>query len=154
MLPTHHAIFGAIFVLALWILFPSIGILGLSIIFLSSVLIDVDHYIYYIFKKRDWSLKNAYDHCYEEGIHWLKLSPKKRAEYKWTPLIFHGVELWLPLLILSYVHEFFLWIFLGISIHLFIDYVELIYRDDSLMSKVSQVYVYFRNKNKKEFKFN
>ena len=53
MYPKHHILLGFIFSVFVFILFPKIGILGVSIIFLSSFLIDVDHYIGYAIRKRD-----------------------------------------------------------------------------------------------------
>ena len=60
MLPKYHVPFGFIFAGIIWILFPIISFNGLLIIFLSSFLIDVDHYTYFVYKKHDFSLKNAY----------------------------------------------------------------------------------------------
>ena len=79
MLPKYHILFGIPFVLICWYLFPQIGILGALIIYFSSFLIDVDHYIYYAFAEKDLSLKNAYN--------WHKLNRAKmkklsRAERK------------------------------------------------------------------------
>jgi len=46
MTPRYHFIIGAIVSLLLW-LHPEINYITASIIFLSSILIDFDHYIYY-----------------------------------------------------------------------------------------------------------
>jgi putative transposase len=59
MLPKYHVLFGFIFSSLIFLIFPSAGWLGFFIIFLSSFLIDVDHYIYYVWKKKDLSLKNS-----------------------------------------------------------------------------------------------
>ena len=56
MLPKYHIIFGFLFSLILFIFFPFIGLGGFLIIFASSVLIDVDHYAYYLFKNKILSI--------------------------------------------------------------------------------------------------
>ena len=45
MLPRWHIIFGAIFTAIIWIFSPETKIIYLSLVFLSSVLIDFDHYL-------------------------------------------------------------------------------------------------------------
>ena len=67
MYPTQHLLLGIIFSLVLLFLFPQIGFLGASIIILSTVLIDVDHYVYYVYKKKDLSLKNSYNWIIKKG---------------------------------------------------------------------------------------
>ncbi len=57
MLIQHHAIVGAV---AAAILYPLFGIFGATIIFLAAFLVDVDHYFIYIYRKKDFSLKNGY----------------------------------------------------------------------------------------------
>ena len=61
MLPKKHIILGLIFSLTLIFLFPAIGWKGFGVIFLSSVFIDIDHYLYFIFKKKDINLMNSYN---------------------------------------------------------------------------------------------
>ena len=57
----HHVFLGVIFSFILFLIFPKIGLIGFSLIILSTIFIDVDHYVYYIYKKKDWSLRNAYN---------------------------------------------------------------------------------------------
>ncbi len=57
MLPKHHVVLGFVISLTVFIIFPSIGLISFLIIWASSVLIDFDHYLYYVFKKKDFSLK-------------------------------------------------------------------------------------------------
>ncbi len=71
----HHVILGFIFSL---ILFPLVGFFSL-IIFISSFMIDIDHYFYYIIKKNDLNLINSINY-------YLK---KHREE---SVLFFHSVE--------------------------------------------------------------
>ena len=55
MLPKWHLFLGFFFALTLFLVFPEIEIAGFLIIFFSTFLMDIDHYIYYVFKKRDFS---------------------------------------------------------------------------------------------------
>jgi len=60
LLPKYHIIYGFVFTLVLSLFF-GIGLLEFILIFTASVLIDVDHYLFYIWKKKDFSLSRAYD---------------------------------------------------------------------------------------------
>ena len=81
MLPKQHLFYGAIFALALFLIFPEIGLIGGLLIFFSTVLIDFDHYIYYVIKKKDLSLKNAYNSYL---LMWKKFFsiPKHKKDYR------------------------------------------------------------------------
>ena len=59
MLPKVHIIVGGIISILLYLLFP-ITILEVSLIFLSSFLIDFDHYLLYVVNKKDFSLKKSF----------------------------------------------------------------------------------------------
>ena len=122
MLPKSHILLGFIFSLILFIIFPKIGIIGFVIIFFSSFLIDVDHYIYYVFKKRDLSLKNAYSWFIQKRKKYLALSRKKRNEVYLKIHFLHGIEPLLILFVLGfYVSEYFFYILIGFAFHLFLD---------------------------------
>lgn len=149
MLPKHHIIFGLIFSTILWLLFPSISLTSLAIIFISSVLIDVDHYLYYLFNEKDFSLSKAYFWFKEKREKWKNLAIKERQRYKRIQLIFHGIEFMVLLVILSFFNTFFFWILIGFLFHMFIDITELLIFKDTIWIKLSQIYVYFSNKRKK-----
>jgi hypothetical protein len=55
------------------------------------------------------------------------------------------------LALLSFLHIFFFWILLGVILHLILDFVVLIYEKEHLSIKTSQIWLWQRNKNKKEF---
>ena len=59
MLPKWHILLGFLFTYVIY-WFTSINIFQASLIFLASILIDFDHYIFCVQKKKDWSFKNAY----------------------------------------------------------------------------------------------
>ena len=153
MLPKYHIVFGMIISLIIYFLFQ-ITFFQFLLIFLSSFLIDVDHYFYYIFKEKNLSLTKAYAWGKKSGRKWDILSLKEKKEYKTPIFIFHGIEFLFLLVILSFFNNLFLYIFLGIIIHLILDFIDIIHTKDLLLYKFSQIYVYIRNKNKKIFNKN
>ena len=149
MLVKSHIIIGAIISTILYLIFQLTPLQTL-IIFLASFLIDVDHYLYYILTKKSLSLKKAHNWFFERRKAWLKLSHKKRKKGKRTILLFHSVWLIILLIILSYIHSIFLFILIGMLIHLTLDYIELIYLKEPLYPKLFPIYVSISNKKKKE----
>ncbi|MEK6878752.1 MAG: metal-dependent hydrolase [Nanoarchaeota archaeon] len=122
MYPKQHFFIGLAFSLLLFLVLPSIGLLGIITITLSSVLIDADHYLYYIYKKKDPSLKNSYYWFRENIKKVLALPEKQRLKFYHGLYIFHGLEILLMLLILSiFVSKHFLFILTGFNLHLFLD---------------------------------
>ncbi|MEK6935707.1 MAG: hypothetical protein AABW67_02885 [Nanoarchaeota archaeon] len=115
MLPKWHVLLGFVFsYIIYW--FSSMTIFQASLIFLASIFIDVDHYFWYGFKKKDWNLKNAF--------YWNKALPKN---HKPIMHIFHTVEFLLLVAILVYFFNPFLFILIGILLHSALDLIEIFY---------------------------
>jgi len=152
MLPLTHAIIGALTSMALFCIFPPIGWFGALVIFLASVFIDVDHYLYYIIKKKDLSLKNAYGWFVNRSNQLRKMSASKRRLYKNAILIFHGVEFLAVLAALSLISPIFKFVIIGCLIHYVLDFIDYMLAKEPLYSKVSQIYTYIKNKKKRELK--
>jgi hypothetical protein len=122
MLPKAHIIAGVLFVTALYFIFPQIGLFNLAIILLSSILIDGDHYIYYIVLKKKFNPI--------EAIHWHKKEmentsslPMEERKKRYTGFYFlHGIE-WLVILFLLgiFINPIFAFVFIGFSFHWIID---------------------------------
>ena len=106
----YHIILGFLFSL---LLSPIVGYFSL-IIFLSSFLIDIDHYFYYVVKKRDFNLINSVNYFLE----------KHRVK---AILFFHSVEFLALLIILSFVNYIFIYISLGIGFHFILDIYSSLY---------------------------
>lgn len=124
MLPKHHILLGTIFAAALFLIFPKIDLIGFLLIIASTVLMDIDHYVYYVFKKRDLSLKNAYKWFIQKRKKYLALSRKKRNEIYTEAHFLHGIEALLILFVLGvYVSKYFLYILIGFAFHLFLDII-------------------------------
>lgn len=150
MYPSQHLILGFLFSLILFVNFPQIGFIGFSLIILSTFLIDVDHYLFYVYKHKDLSLKNAYKWFVKFTEERKKLSEKERKKYKHIIIIFHGVEFWVILALLSFVHIFFFYIFIGVMFHIFLDMVALTRNKMGFSCILSQTYNWFYNKNRKD----
>lgn len=149
MYPKQHILFGMVFAIILISIFPKIGFTGFVIVFLSSVLIDVDHYLYYIYKKKDFNLNKAIKWFTKEEKYFSSLSRGERNKFYMGFFFLHGIEVVLIILILAiFVSKYFLFIFLGISFHLLLDYLyQPLYWDR--IEKISLIYDYFNNKNLK-----
>ena len=122
----YHFSFGIIFTILLYFLFsPIIPPWGLLIIFLSSFLIDIDHYFYYIYKKGDFSLIKAYRWYIKNARKFCSMSKEKRKQVYLGIYIFHGIE---PLIILFllgfYLSPLFNFILIGFLFHLSIDLIS------------------------------
>ena len=151
MKPFYHILTGALFAFLFFLIFK-ISLIYAVILFFSSFLFDFDHYLYYLFTKKDLSLKRASNWFLEYEKKARKLSLKEKNKYKSPVVIFHGIEFWIPLFFLSLYFQFFFFIFLGFSLHLILDFMDLSNQNCPLLSKISQIYVYVTNKNKKSFK--
>lgn len=150
MLPKYHMLIGVI-VASMLVLFFNIPLIAGLIIFLANTLIDFDHYIIYVFKKKDFNLKRAYKYMYACGIRWNKLSPEEKTKKKLSIFAFHGLEAIILALAFSYFNILFIWVAAGMIVHLSADFIEVVRRQDPFYFKISTIYVALSNKNKKSF---
>lgn len=153
MLPKTHIIWGFIFSLILYLFFPSsIGLLGASIIFLSSVLIDVDHYIYYVYKAKNWNLKKAVSWYFINKEKFERMT-KKQKDRIYTGLCFlHGAEALIVLALLITVPNPFstiaIFIAIGFIFHLILDSIDLYIRNYRFDKVISFFYSLKNTKNR------
>jgi len=82
------------------------------LILASAVLIDVDHYLHYVFKFKKFNLKKAYDYYLNRGKN------KKRERLLF---VFHTWEVLVAILLLGFFFQIFWLIFLGFFIHVLED---------------------------------
>jgi hypothetical protein len=150
MYPKTHFIIGLFFALFIFLIFPQIGIIGLSIIVLSTVLIDVDHYIYYVYKKRDFNLKKAFQWFVDNGEKYLSFSDSKKKNVCFGICFLHGIELILVFFVLFYFFKFpfLLFVSTGFVFHQFLDAIDLYKRNIHPNKVLSLTYslIYARNK--------
>lgn len=144
----HHLLIGFV---ASYILvyFFDFSIYAGLIIFISSWLIDIDHYPWYSFEMKDWNPVHAIKWYLHSTPKWLALSPKEKGEFKKGVFVFHGIEFWIILLALSFFHIFFLWVLIGVMIHMVADWIDLRLRREMLYNKIFPIHIIRRNKNKK-----
>ena len=122
MLPKHHAILGFIFALNLFIFFIEITLIPAIIIFLSSILIDVDHYLYYVFIKKDLSLKKAFQWFVKISKIYDSLSKNQRKKIHRSIFFFHGIEALVVLFLIGVYLPLANFIAYGFLFHLILDH--------------------------------
>ena len=124
MLPKYHLILGILFSGFLFYFFPKIGLIGFIIIILSSFLIDIDHYLYYAYKKKSWNLKKAYKWFIEKRKKLFSLPKIQRKRFYMGFCLFHNVEILIILFFLGrFLSIYFYCILLGFFFHLFLDII-------------------------------
>jgi hypothetical protein len=149
MLPKIHALIGIILSILICLIFH-ISLFYTFVVFFASVFIDFDHYVWFVIKKKDFSLKNAYHHFKEKRKIFHKLSNKEKHKHKMPYLIFHVIEFWIILFLLSYFNKIFLFVLIGTLIHMLLDYIEIIHNKTLFYPKLSLILTYFINQKKKK----
>ena len=122
------------------------------IIFISSWIIDGDHYLWYAFEMKDWNPIHAIKWYLTSIPTWFKMPSKEREKFKRGVFIFHGLLFWIILAALSFIHPIFFWVLIGVTIHIILDLIDFHFRGEPLYNKFSPFYVMKRNKNKKGLK--
>lgn len=150
MYPQYHFLFGAIFAFLLKTFMPSIGLTYILIIFLASFLIDFDHYLYYVFKKKSLNVNDAYSWFIETSQKERAMPENERKQYKKALFIFHVAEFWIILAALSFLNKIFLFILIGFLFHIMIDYIDIIIHKEPVYPKLSIIYTIIKNKGKKD----
>lgn len=152
MLPKYHVLLGFIFSIVLFLIFPSINLIGAGIIFFSSFLIDVGHYIYYILNKKGISLRKAVNYFLTKRKKLINMSIKKRNKFYSGFCFLHGIESLIVLFIIGiFFSKYFLLIFIGFTFHIFLDIIEEIHNNLRL-DKISAIYDWFKFKKLKFLK--
>jgi len=149
MLPKYHLFLGFIFSLTLFLTFPNINLIGAGIIFFSSFLIDVDHYIYYILKKKSLNLRKAVNYFLEKRKKLRIMNVEKRKGFYSGFCFLHGIEILMVLFIAGiFISKYFLLVFIGFTFHLFLDILEEIH-NNLRIDKISIIYDWFKFKRLK-----
>jgi hypothetical protein len=149
--PKIHLIVGILFTILLYFLFPQILFFNLFIILSSSVLIDGDHYLYYMLKKKNLNPIRCYK-WYKENIKkTFSLPIEERKKIYSGFYLFHGIE-WIIILFLLGIYFFpvLSYISLGFLLHFLVDIPSEFYFKRT-KDKFSLIYNYYRfRKLKKE----
>ncbi len=126
MLPRWHILLGGVFTLVIWLVAPTINIFYLLLVFLSSFLIDFDHYVNAAIRNKKLSLSQAFEYHRE-------LEKKEKREQKQGIFVkgdfhlFHTVEFHILIGILSFFWAPFFYIFIGMIFHSLLDVASLLY---------------------------
>ena len=141
MLPKYHLILGLIFSsLLYWLL--SLTIFQTILVLLSSILIDVDHYLWYANRKKDISLKNSY-------FYLKKLSEKLK---KPIIMLFHTIEFHILIGLLSFIWIGFFYILIGMIFHSISDLLYLGNKNMLYIREFSLIrYFILKNKDPKKY---
>ena len=105
-------------------------------IMVGGFLIDIDHYLWYILKYKNFSIKNTY-----------KLSKNNKILYRLH--IFHLIEVLILCIILSFFSKIFLLITIGLVIHHAMDFYHMIYNLGKLnlrVHSIAQLWMIKKNK--------
>lgn len=127
MSPKWHILFGAIFTIILWLSIPELNWFFLVLIFFSSFLIDLDHYIASGIKTGKWSLKNSLEY-HKKLIAKEKEDLKKGIKRKFDFHFFHTLEFHFLIGLASILWTGFFYIFVGMVFHSLLDVADLVYR--------------------------
>lgn len=134
MLPKAHIFFGAIFSIILYLV--GLNFYQSFLVFLATFLIDFDHYAWYVLKKKNLSLKKAYN--------FLKAMDKAKP----MMMIFHTFEFLLLILILAFFYDFFLFILIGMLFHSLLDVIDLKYNKELHLREFILLRYLFSDKSK------
>jgi hypothetical protein len=150
MLPSKHFIFGTIFAFILVFTFPQIGFIGFIIIIASTLAIDIDHYFYYVYLKKDLSIVNAYNWVIKNGIKFQKMNDSQKKEIYLEICIFHGVEAIFLLFILFafFKSPFYLLVLTGFVFHQCLDLIGIISAHIFPYKILSATSCFLQSKNK------
>ncbi len=95
-------------------LYPFLGLWSL-VVYVTGFLIDSDHYLFYIIKKKSWNIKKAY--------RYFRTETQKVSEYKKMVKVFHFLEYIPVMLIASLFHTLFIAAAIGFVAHIIMDFI-------------------------------
>jgi len=125
MLPRWHIFWGAVLTAVLFFFIPDVGTLNLILVFLSSFLIDFDHYLNGVWKGKAWSLRKNFEYHKEIGKN-EKKDLNKGIKRKGDFHLFHTVEFHLLVGLLGVLWIEFYYIFIGMVFHSLLDVIYLV----------------------------
>lgn len=146
MLPFAHLIISAIF--SFFGLFFYNDYLFWALFLFAAVFLDFDHYVYYVFKKKDLNPIKAYEyHLYSFK---RELDKKNQRIYL---RFFHTAEFFVLFLVLGIFFKFFQPIFFGCLFHEFLDLIyEFRQKNNKYKRAFSITYYVWQNEKTRESK--
>ena len=128
MLPRWHFFFGLLLTIGLYAYNPDISILHLSLIFLASWLIDIDHYCCAVHRTGSWRLRDAYSYHDTLGKQ-IARNHQKGIRKKYDFHLFHTLEFHALIALISIWWTPAFYIFIGMAFHSLLDLFTLINKD-------------------------
>lgn len=144
MLPRWHILLGALFSILIAVFMPEIPFYSLVLVFLSSFLIDFDHYMCAVFKTKKISLLRAFEYHEKEGFKMMEMH-KRGIRKKGDFHIFHTIEFHILVAILGIFFVPFLYIFIGMTFHSLLDVFYLL-NEDMLYTREFFLFNWLREK--------
>lgn len=132
-----HFIISIIFCTFLYPLFGGFSFL----VILGGFLVDGDHYLWYILKKKDFSLTNAITYC------------RKEIKNQRVLHIGHTIEVGIILFVLSWLYPFLIPLFVGFLVHMLADLYHT-YMTNCWYDRVNSIVIWLYVKNCKSKKSN
>ncbi len=126
MIPRWHIVLGGLFTGLIYLSAPQINSIYLALVFFSSFLIDIDHYIVSVIRTRKLRLKHSFKYHEEatkQEIRDIKRGIKKRGDFH----LLHTIEFHILIGILSIFFTAFFYIFIGMVFHSLTDLFYLFY---------------------------
>ncbi len=150
MLPKEHALYGFFAALFSMLLFDQIEYIWAIVFLIATIGIDVDHYLWYIYKKRDLNLRKSVQWFYSLGKIESKIPYHKKNNFSYGIYILHGPEIILILLIVS-MYSWIAWpIIFGFLFHQVLDFLDILERKMPFSKLIGPLYSW-RESRKKSF---
>jgi len=126
MLPRWHIVLGGVFTGLIYLSAPQINPIYLALVFFSSFLIDIDHYVVSVIRTRKLRLKHSFKYHEEaakQEIKDFKRGIRKRGDFH----LFHTIEFHILIGILAMFFTLFFYILIGMIFHSLSDIFYLLY---------------------------
>ena len=148
MIPTIHAFLGAIFSVFLFKFFD-FSFSNSLLIFLSSFLFDFDHYIFYVFKRKNFNpfkCLNFYKELDDKYNRKIYLGIQK-----YSLCFFHTIEFLFFIFAISLFYPIFKYILIGLLFHISLDVIYESLVRKQFRKSYSVIHFIFLNPNYKEY---
>ena len=144
-----HILYGTIIGIIIYLM-CDINLYYVLLFWIGSWLIpDLDHLINFVIKRKSINPRLFLKVSYEQRNKWKKMSNIKKNQYKYSFLFLHSLEFLVILLILSFWKIDFFYLAFGIIFHDIFDVMDFYHRKENIFIKMSMIYTYFYNKNRK-----
>ncbi len=139
MRPKYHVLYGFIVFLMLFFVFRT-SLINALVFFVSTVFVDLDHYLFYVFKKKKFSLKSAVSWYVHKEKKFKKLPADLRKKTYSCFCFFHGAEWILFSFVFGFFFQIFFYVSFGLAFHLVLDYYSNIFYFKSRFYRFSVIY--------------